>query len=472
MIYDLIVIGAGSGGLSVGLGLHELGFKVLLIEKSDASIGGECLNNGCVPSKAFIHISKEIYQARNVDQYGLQQSGEVDLRAIWNKVQVAQEKIRGHENADFFRQQGLEVVLGRAEFSGPQEVVVEGVRYKGKRVAIATGSKPRKLQVPGVDKVDYYDNENLWQLAQLPKRMLFVGAGPISMELGQSFARLGSQVVMVEMADRVLGHEPPEVAEILMERSRLLGMEILLNASVECFTESRKALIKHLHDTRELEFDVVVVGIGRTINTQVLQVHKAGIKTDDRGNIKLDPYFRTTNKKVVVLGDAAGSLKFSHGAELQATTIISNFFSPFKKKVKYDNFSWVTFTDPEVATFGLSETEIKRRGIKYERLKLDFSEDDRAITSDYTYGTLIMYVKPGWFGFSDARILGGTMVAPLAGEMFQELVLAQSEGLGLKSIFNKIYAYPTASRVNKTMALNWYLRALKPWMTKLMKLIY
>jgi pyruvate/2-oxoglutarate dehydrogenase complex dihydrolipoamide dehydrogenase (E3) component len=175
---------------------------------------------------------------------------------------------------------------------------------------------------------------------------------------------------------------------------------------------------------------------------------------------------------VIVLGDAAASLKFSHGAELQATTIIGNFFSPLKKKINYDHFSWVTFTDPEIATFGLSERELQKRGIKYQKLTHDFSDDDRAVTSDYTYGLLILLVKPGWFGFSDARILGGTMVAPLAGEMFQELVLARSEGLGIKSIFNKIYAYPTASRVTKTMVLNYYLKALKPWMTKLMKLFY
>ena len=226
--YDMIVIGAGSGGLSMSLGLHELGLKVLLIEKSDEAIGGECLNNGCVPSKAFIHISKIIANAFRAEQYGISTQGTASLPKIWEQVKSAQDKIRNHENAEYFKAQGLNTVLGHAKFVGKTKIEVNGQLYTGKRIAIATGSKPRKLNVQGIELVKYYDNENIWKIQQLPSQMLFVGAGPINMELGQAFARLGTKVVMVEMADRILVKEPIEIAEILYDQSIELGIEFHL----------------------------------------------------------------------------------------------------------------------------------------------------------------------------------------------------------------------------------------------------
>lgn len=472
MRYDLIVIGAGSGGLSIGLGLHELGFKVLLIDRSDASIGGECLNNGCVPSKAFIHASREIAEARKACRFGLETVGKVSLKKVWEYVQSAQDKIRTHENAQFFRNQGLEVVLGTARFSGKRSVEVDGQVYTAKKIAIATGSRPRKLKVPGVDQVAYYDNENIWEMPELPKSLLFIGAGPISMELGQCFARMGTKVTMVEMMEGILSHEAPEIAQILHEQSSKSGIEFHLKTQLLRFKDANTAVLKK--DSHELEttFDAVVAGIGRIIDTSELNLQAAGIRTDLQGQIEIDKYLRTSNKSVYVLGDAANGLKFSHGAELQATLIINNFFSPLKKKVSYDHFSWVTFTHPEIATFGFTEKQLNQKGETFEKLVLDFKEDDRAIVGDYQYGKLILYIKKGWFGLSDAKILGGSMVAPNAGEMFQELVLAKSSKLGIKSLFNKIYAYPTGSRVNKTIVLEKYMKAWKPWMSKILKLFY
>ena len=216
----------------------------------------------------------------------------------------------------------------------------------------------------------------------------------------------------------------------------------------------------------------MVVGIGREFNHTGLNLDAAGIQTNPNGTILVDSYLRTTNKKVLVVGDAAGGPQFSHGAELQATQLIKNLFSPFKSKVSYDKFSWVTFTEPEVATFGLSETQLKDRNTSYEKLVLDFKEDDRAITSDYQYGKLILFITKRWYQFGNSRLLGGTMVAPNAGEMIQELILVRSSGLGIKSLFNKIYPYPTGSRVNKTIVLNKYSDSIKPWMIKILQLIY
>ena len=468
----MIVIGAGSGGLSMGLGLHELGFKVLLVDKKEESIGGECLNKGCVPSKAFIHISKKIANARTSQKFGLNTVGRVSLPAIWDYVKDAQEKIRAHENSSYYQAKGLDVVIGEAKFNSARSVTVAGKEYFGKKLTIATGSQPRKLQVPGIDLVEYYDSDNIWDLTELPQRMLFVGAGPISMELGQAFARLGSEVTMVEVMEVILGHEDPEIAQIAFIQSQELGIRFHLNTQLIEFTDPHRAILQQGSQQWTEEFDVVVVGIGRQRDFSSLNLPAAGIRTDDSGEIVLDAYLRTTNKNIYVLGDAANQMNFSHAAEHQATTLISNFFSPFKKKVTYDQFSWVTFTDPEIATFGLGQSQLKARGIKYEKLILPLHEDDRAVTSDYQYGKIILFVKPGWTPFSDAKILGGSLIAPQAGEMCQELILAQSAGLGIRSFFNKTYPYPTASRANKTLVINRYLGVLRPWMIRIMKLIY
>lgn len=471
--YDMIVIGAGSGGLSIGLSMHELGFKVLLIDKSENAIGGECLNNGCVPSKALIHASKIIHQAKESERFGLKVNGPAKMGEVMNYVRESQEKIRQHENAEYYRKQGLAVAIGTAKFVGKNAVQVENTIYYGKKITIATGSKPRKLNIPGVEQVAYYDNENIFNLTEVPESMVFIGAGPISMELGQAFRRLGAEVTMVEMMDRILVNEEPEIAEVVYKRSLDDGIKFYFGFKAVAFSSPNTVVLENKEQEQvTLNFKAVVVGIGRVLSTKQLDLEKAGIKTNEKDLIKVDPYLRTTNKKVYVVGDVAQSLMFSHGAELQATMILNNFFTPFKKRLNYDHFSWVTFTEPEVATFGLNEKQLEERNINYEKLTLDFNHDDRAITSDYQSGKLLLYITKSSFGFSDSKLLGGSMVAPNAGEMFQELVLARSANLGIKSLFNKIYAYPTGSRVNKTIVLNKYAKALAPWMKNIIKLLY
>jgi pyruvate/2-oxoglutarate dehydrogenase complex dihydrolipoamide dehydrogenase (E3) component len=474
--YHMIVIGAGSGGLSMALGLHQLGMKVLLIDKSDQSIGGECLNTGCVPSKAFIHASKLIQSARKARHFGLEVNGRPSMDKVWQYVKSTQNKIRAHENASFFRKQGLDVELGTARFTGQQEVEVNGKIFFGKKITIATGSKPTKLQVPGVELIKPYDNESIWDLAEIPKTILFVGAGPINMELGQAYARLGSQVLIVEKGDRILTKEPPEITEILLRQSVEMGITFYLNSKVERFTDANTAILKQQQQLQQqqhtIQFDVVVVGVGRTVNFSELNPQAAGIKLDKSGALQLDAYLRTTNKNVLAIGDAANGPKFSHAAELQATVLISNFISPLKKKVNYHKLSWVTFTDPEVATFGWNEQQLQDAGRSYEKLEYDLDEDDRAITSDYQYGKIMLYVTKSALPLADSKLLGGSIIAPHAGEMIQELILANSEGLGIKSLFNKIYPYPTASRANKTLVMNKYMDSIKPWMKKMAKLAY
>jgi pyruvate/2-oxoglutarate dehydrogenase complex dihydrolipoamide dehydrogenase (E3) component len=217
---------------------------------------------------------------------------------------------------------------------------------------------------------------------------------------------------------------------------------------------------------------VVVVGIGRDIDCSGLNPEAAGVELDEKGRLLLDKYHRTTNRNILAIGDVAAGPQFSHAAEYQATILISNLFSPFKKKIDYNKFSWVTFTYPELASFGLTEEQLKNKRESYEKLELNFNEDDRAITDSYQYGKLILYVSPSFIPFGKQKLLGGSMIAPLAGEMIQELTLTQSAGLGIRALFNKIHAYPTGSRVNKNIILNKYREVIRPWMIKILKLLY
>jgi len=469
--YDVMVIGAGSAGLSVSLFMNKAGFKVLLVDRTDHNIGGDCLNDGCVPSKALIHIARIAHSAKEATHFGLEVNGTIDIKKATDYVYNKQNIIRKHENADHFRKEGLDVVLGSAAFTGSNEIEIEGRRYQGKRIVIATGSVPAKLNVPGIDKVTYYDNENIFHLDNLPGRMLVVGGGPIGIEMAQAFNRLGSKITVVQRGGAILEHDEEAVTEILRSQLKKEGIEFIFNADVERFSTPNEAIIK-LNDgtVKTIGIDAVFVAIGRQLNSESLQLNEAGIAVKD-GKIIVNDYLRTTNKNVYVCGDVAGSLQFSHAAEQQARILLNNFFSPLKKKLNNDHMSWVTFTDPEVATFGLPEKELQKRGINYRRLDTEFDTDDRAITDSHQYGKLILYISQSSF-FHKEKILGGTMVAPGAGELIQELILANTEKISIKAIFNKIYPYPVASRINQKAIIQYKQESLTNGLKKLLRFAF
>jgi pyruvate/2-oxoglutarate dehydrogenase complex dihydrolipoamide dehydrogenase (E3) component len=456
-IYDIIIIGAGSGGLSVGLFMSKAGFKVLMVSKSDKDIGGDCLNDGCVPSKALIHISRIVHEAKVAAYFGLEVTGKVDIKKAIDYVYERQEIIRVHENAQWLKDQGIDVALGEAQFTNKNEIEVnarlndtvgQGKKFTSKKIVIATGSRPRKLNVPGVEKVKYYDNESIFYISELPERFLIVGGGPIGIEIAQAMNRLGSKVTVVQHANKILEHDDAAVTEILLEQLQKEGINFLFNADPDHFISANEALVK-LKDGKiqKIQFDAVFVGIGRELDLIPLQLNNACIETKD-GKIVADKYLRTTNKNVFVCGDVAGDLMFSHAAEFHARILLNNFFSPFNKRLSNDHMSWVTFTDPELATFGLNEKQLKARNISYKKLEQNFKEDDRAVTDNYQYAKMILYISKGGL-FKKEKILGGTMVAPHAGELIQELILANTSKLSVNSIFNKIYPYPVASRINQ-----------------------
>ncbi len=467
----MIVIGAGSGGLSVSLFMNKAGFKVLLIDKTDHNIGGDCLNDGCVPSKSLIHVARVAHRAKEAIHFGMEVSGTIDIKKATDYVYGKQSIIREHENADYFRKEGLDVALGEAVFTGRNEIEVEGSRYTAKKIVIATGSRPRKLKVPGAEKVRYYDNQSIFHLDDLPKRLLVVGGGPIGIELGQAMSRLGSKVVVVHRGNALLEHDDKAVTTVLQKQLEKEGLEVILNADVDGFTSPSEAIIKLKEGgTKTLAIDAVFVAVGRELNTEHLQLEQAGVDVKE-GKIVVNDYLRTTNKDVFVCGDVAGSLQFSHAAEQQARMLLNNFFSPLKKKLNNDHMSWVTFTDPEVATFGLPEKELQKKQVSYRRLETDFEEDDRAITDNHRYGKLVLFISQGGFLHKE-KILGGTMVAPGAGELVQELILANTSKLPINSIFNKIYPYPVAARINQKAIVQYKQEGLTDGLKKILRFAF
>ena len=445
MHYDMIVIGAGAGGLNVAVPCAKLGLKTLLIDKNPDLIGGECLITGCVPSKALLYIAKLKHDASGLAQFGINATGEIDFRKVFEAVREVQAEIRSHETPEFLGEFGVEFAFGEARFVSRDSVQVGDQTYSARRIVIATGARPRIPPLPGIEHVAYLTHENLWELDELPGEMLIVGAGPIGMEMSQAFTRLGSKVTVLEKASRLLLRDSKEAGELIGRHLGAEGVRFICNAELTRFPTPNTAEITTPDGVIEQRFDKVLIATGKELVHDSLDVEKAGIEVDG-GRMKIDPYLRTTNKRIYACGDAAGQIFLTHVTELHGSVILWNLFSPIKKKLSYDDLSWVTFTDPEVATFGLSEKQLKERGIRYRRVVQGFEDVNRATTDRYPESKLTVYLKGD-------RLLGGTMIAPSAGELIQELVLAKQNKIPLRKLLEKTYAYPTATRINRWLAI-------------------
>ena len=470
--FDVIVIGAGAGGLNIAGFMNTAGFKVLLIDKSDENIGGDCLNTGCIPSKSLLHFSKTKHFYKDAN---------FDIKQATDYIKDKQNIIREHENAEYFRNKGITVVFGEAKFADRNSVVVGDEIYTSKKIVLATGSKPRYINIPGIENVNIFNNENIFNISYLPKKLIIIGGGPIGVELGQAFNNLGSNVTI--LTHRFLHKEDKEVVSILRKKLEGEGIKIYTNIKIEKIVKSKcsdfeSGKIAEIIYTDEkevenkIETDAVLFSAGRTLNIKNLDLEKAGIELenvetelDENKKLKIDNKFRTTNKNVVAIGDVAGNFMFTHAAELHASVIINNYFSPFKKKFNGDKMSWVTYTSPEIATFGLSENELKKRNIKHKILRKNLSEDDRSIV-DENDGLLKVFVSP------KGKVLGGTMVSKNAGELIQELILLNSEDMKIDVLANKIYPYPTATRINRSIALSFLSEKLTPKTKKVLKFLF
>ncbi len=474
--FDVIVIGAGSGGLNIAVFMNRIGLKVLLIDKRDETIGGDCLNAGCVPSKALIHAAREIHAGAKAHEAGFfsektrtQGSEDVDIKKVMAYVKEKQEVIREHENAEHFRNLGITVVLGEAKFNGKRSVVVNDTEYQGKKIVLATGSRPRTLELPGLSEgstaVPVYTNENVFSMETLPKKFVFIGGGPISLELGQAFSMLGSEVTIVHGGTHLLEKEDPAVSEFMQNELTSMGITLMLGSKPAKY-ENGALIVITSEGEKSIAADALFVGIGRVLNIDNLDLEKAGIMTTPEGTrLIVDPYLRTTNKHVFVVGDVAGGLMFTHAAELHAKTVITNFFGVFKKKLNTDSFGWVTYTSPEIATFGRSANELGISKTPYQEFVSTLEEDDRAIV-DSSRGFLKLFVGNG------GTLLGGTLVAPQAGEILGELLLAKSNGLKVADLFNRVAPYPTAARIIRRVAGTYQSQKLTPNIMSLLRTIW
>ena len=472
--YDLIVIGAGAAGLYLSISMRTFGFRVLLIDRSAQRFGGDCLNVGCVPSKALLHVARTLHAARAGEAFGLTVRGEVDMERVADYLDACRATIRRHEDPAYLRTQGIEVAIGEAAFVSRNAVEVAGTTYTAHRFVLATGSVPRPLQVPGADTVSLYTNETLFDLRNLPRRLLVVGGGPVGVEMSQAFCRLGTAVTVVDGGERILSHDPPEVAAVLQEQLRGEGITFHHRAHLEAFTAPDTARVRQHDDTVvNLHFDAVLAAVGRTQSLDALHLERADVATRD-GQIVVDDYLQTSNPRVFVAGDAAGQLQFTHAAELHGKTLLNNFFAPalLRKKVHYRRFSWVTFTDPEVATFGRSEQQLQDDGVAYEKLTYDFAENDRAVIEGYPWAKMVLYTEKSRHLMSNTRLLGGSVVAPHAGEMIQEFITLMEGGLGSNVLFNKIYPYPVRSGANQQPFVERFLSGVSPLVQRAMRVLY
>ncbi|MBO0933329.1 dihydrolipoyl dehydrogenase family protein [Fibrella aquatilis] len=457
--YDIIVIGAGSAGLSVSIAMRRFGLSVLLIDRHERRIGGDCLNDGCVPSKALLHVSKQVHQARLATAYGPTLSGDVDLARVMQYIRDRQDAIRAHENAQYLLDaESLDVAIGTAAFVGPKTIRINGQEVSAKNMVLCTGSQPQPLKAEGIEQVNVLTHKTIFDLTELPKHLLVVGAGPNGIEMAQAFRRLGSEVTVVGRDERILPKEPAAASALLQERLAGEGIQFLLNAEIESFTDAHTAQVKVADGQQHtVQFDQVLATLGRTFDYGDINLSAAGIELDDKGRLRLNNQLQTTNQHVFAAGDAAagapaGERYFSHAAALHASLIITNFITPvFDKSLSYDHFSWVTFTDPEVATFGLSAKELATRKIAFDTIEHSFDKDDRAVVEDNQYARMWLLVEPAGLNPLSRKILGGTMVAPNAGELIQELILANQQGLPISAFVGKTYPYPTASNVNKAI---------------------
>jgi pyruvate/2-oxoglutarate dehydrogenase complex dihydrolipoamide dehydrogenase (E3) component len=461
------VIGAGSGGLNVASFFASINMNVLLVDKNESSLGGDCLNTGCVPSKSFIHVASCIHSARQLQTYGLGVSGGVDITKVMDEVKSKQNTIRVHESSDAFAKKGIEVKLGHASFTGSYSIAINDEEVSFDACVLATGSRARTLSIKSDDSVRIFSNENIFDIEYLPKEFVFIGGGPIGCELGQAFARLGSHVTILNTQDRILPREEPEVSSVLASSFEKDRVTIINNATlVEIKEKTLSYTIQGSEEVKPISTDAIFVGIGRALNIENLDLEKAGIACDEKfSRLIINECLQTTNADVYAVGDVAGSFMFTHAAEEHAKVVINNLLSPMKKKMP-KTMPWVTFTSPQVATFGKQKSDLEKESVVFDTLEASFANDDRAITDGAREGFVCVYLD------SKRRLLGGTMVGDDAGELVQELLLLQSANLPISALFDKVYPYPSKSRINRSLAVAYAKRRLTETNKKLLRILF
>lgn len=460
--YDLIVLGGGAGGLTVAAGAASMGAKVALVEKNE-KLGGDCLHFGCVPSKALIDAAKEVHIAQKASDLRI----EVNLEKIMDSVHAAIAEIQKHDSKERFESLGIDLYFGKGYFLEDHVVSVsDNKRIEGKRIVIATGSSPFIPPIEGIDQVDYLTNESFFFLKNLPKRLAVVGGGSIGLELSQAFARLGSEVTIIEGSLALMGREDEEIVPTLqnaLEKELTLKLNTRVT-KLEQNGEEKILTVEQNGQSELLTVDAVLIATGRRPNIESLNLNKIGVKTE-KGTIVVNEQLQTTKKHIYAIGDTIGAFPFTHAAGMEGKIAVSNAVFGLRRKVNYDAVPWVTFTDPEVYHLGLTEKEARKKyGDELSIYRVSTDEVDRFIAEQDKGGLLkVITNKKGY-------IIGAHAVGKDAGNWMQELVYAKQNKRKIGTISNIIHPYPTRGAIVQQAADQyWRDKLFEGFVPKLMK---
>ena len=455
---NLVVIGAGSAGLVSAYIAAAVKAKVTLIEKH--RMGGDCLNTGCVPSKALIKSARLLAQIRRASEFGIRSASvEFDFEDVMERVRRVVRTVEPHDSVERYTGLGVECIEGEAKITSPWTVEVKtaaGTRTLTTRgIVIAAGARPFVPPIPGIEQVGYVTSDTVWELRQLPKRLVVLGGGPIGCELTQCFARFGAQVTQVEMLPRIMIREDPEISDLVMQQFRKEGINVLVGHKAKAFRiENGEKILVAERDGKDahIPFDQLLCAVGRIANTQGYGLEELGIPLSRTRTVESNEYLQTIYPNIYVCGDVAGPYQFTHTAAHQAWyAAVNALFGRFRKfKVDYSVIPWATFTDPEVARVGLNEIEAKEKNIPCEVTTYGIDDLDRAIADEEAHGVVKVLTVPG-----KDRILGATIAGEHAGDLIVEFIAAMKHGIGLNKVLGTVHIYPTLAEANKYAAGAW-----------------
>ena len=464
MIYDLAIIGAGSGGLSVAAAAAQFGQKVILFEKG--KMGGDCLNYGCVPSKALIAAAKHAHVFRTSGPYGIAAAEpKVDFKKVRDHIRKVIAAIEPHDSAARFEKLGVKVVLGAAKFRDAKTLESGGGIFSAKRIVIATGSRPAVPAIPGLETVAYFTNETIFENSVLPKHLIIIGGGAIGMELAQAHRRLGSAVTVIE-AFTPLAKDDPELAAVVLESLRRDGVKIFAETAIKKISKAKSGIAIETAGHGKITGSHLLVATGRAANVEGLNLEAAGVVYTAKG-VTVDKGLRTSQKHIYAIGDVAGGLQFTHVANYHAGLVIRNTLFRLPVSNRCDIIPHVTFSEPELAQVGFTEAQaLKDYGPSIKVVRWPFLDNDRAQAEGKTTGLIKAVIgKRG-------RILGVGIVGANAGEVIQPWVLAMNEGLKIRAIAGMVAPYPTLGEINRRVAVNYFSGlASNPWLRRVIRLV-
>ncbi|RUM98821.1 dihydrolipoamide dehydrogenase [Pseudaminobacter arsenicus] len=454
---DICVIGAGSGGLSVAAAAAAFGVRVVLVEKG--KMGGDCLNYGCVPSKALIAAAKQAHIMRNGAAFGVEYiEPAIDFRAVHRHIREIIAAIEPNDSVERFTALGVHVIKAEGHFQDKRTLLAGDFEIRARRFVVATGSQPSIPATPGLDTVKYLTNETIFELTRRPGHLIIIGGGAIGMELAQAYSRLGSRVSVVEAAT-ALGKEDPELAAVVLRQMRSEGVEIYEHAKVIGIERRGKTGVRLNVETDEgsqtMDGTHLLVAAGRTANVASLHLEKAGVVCDDRGGPKVNDRLRTSNSRIYAIGDAVGSLQFTHVANYHAGLVTRAMLFRLRAREKHQIIPRVTFTDPELAQVGLTEAEAARSGKAIRILRWPYAENDRAQAERKTQGHIKLVMS------TRGKILGASIVGANASEMISIWALALSKNMDVRDIAGIVVPYPTMGEIGKRAAITYFVPATR-----------